>query len=63
MSFAVEVSHFNFGHHMFIPSTSWSRYFIVHIDMVIYMQTYTEMELYKDSHACLNGNRRIGKPY
>lgn len=31
--------------------------------MVIYMQTYTEMELYKDSHACLNGNRRIGKPY
>lgn len=31
--------------------------------MVIYMQTYTQMVLYRDSHACRNGNRRIGKPY
>lgn len=58
-----EVSPFTFGHDMFIPTTSWNRYYIVHIDMGIYMQSYTEMVLYRDSCAYMNGNRHIGKPY
>lgn len=39
-----EVSPFTFGHDMFIPSTSWNRYYIVHIDMVgdLYADLYTD---------------------